>query len=93
MIEVTTQPVFDRLAALREALRAVQTPDAGRALYQCDRLEQAVRHWHAEAIRFAAYTINHIVDAQPEQFGSAVNGIRQRIHELRGALADAGHTF
>jgi hypothetical protein len=93
MTDVTTQPVIDRLAALRDALRAVRTPDAERALYQCDRLEQAVRHWHAEAIRFAAYTINHIVDTQGEQFGSARDGIRQRIHELRDALANAGHTF
>jgi hypothetical protein len=93
MTEVTTQPVFDRLAALRDALRAVETADAERALYQCDRLEQAVRHWHAEAIRFAAYTINHIVETRGEQFGGATDGIRQRIQELRGALADAGHTF
>jgi len=93
MSEGAPQPVLDRLAALREALRAVETPDAEHALYQCDRLEQAVRHWHAEAIRFAAYTINHIVDTKGEQFGGARGAIRQRIHELRGALADAGHTF
>jgi len=93
MTDVTTQPVFDRLAALREALRAVHTPDAERAIYQCDRLEQALRHWHAEAIRFAAFTINRIVEMQPEQLGGARDDIRQRIHELRGALADAGHTF
>jgi hypothetical protein len=93
MTVATTQPVFDRLAALREALRPIQTPDAERALYHCDRLEQAVRHWHAEAIRFAAYTINHIVEARPEQFEAAGDEIHRRLHELRAALAAAGHTF
>ncbi len=90
MSEATHQPVFDRIAALREALRTEPSPDAVRALYQCDRLEQAVRHWHAEAIRFAAYTINHLA-GRPESGMSDV--VRQRVADLRGALADAGHTF
>jgi len=30
MTEATHQPVFDRLADLREALRAAPSPDAGR---------------------------------------------------------------
>lgn len=90
MTEATHQPVFDRLADLREALRAAPSPDAERALYHCDRLEQALTHWHAEAIRFAAYTINHIITAPDSGTGEAV---RQRVGELRAALADAGHTF
>jgi hypothetical protein len=61
-----------------------------RALYQCDRLEQAVQHWHAEAIRFAAYTINHLAGRPESAMGDIV---RQRVADLRAALADAGHTY
>ncbi len=90
MTEATHQPIFDRLAGLREALREESTPNAERALYHCDRLEQALKFWHAEGIRFAAYTINHIVTA-PD--GGMSEPVRQRVAELRAALADAGHTF
>lgn len=90
MTEATHQPIFDRLADLRGALRAAPSPGAERALYHCDRLEQALTHWHAEAIRFAAYTINHIVTGPESGMGEAVS---RRVAELRAALADAGHTF
>jgi hypothetical protein len=90
MSDVRNQPVFDRLAALREALRTESSADGAAVLYQCDRLEQAVRHWHAEAIRFAAYTINHLASASETRMSDAV---RQRVADLRAALADAGHTF
>jgi len=91
--EVSHQAVLDALAALRDALRSSRTPDAERALYHCDRLEQAVKHWHAEAIRFAAYTINHIVSGQTAQFGAGGPAIHQRVQDLRAALAAEGHTF
>jgi hypothetical protein len=90
MSEVAHQPVFDRLAALREALRADPSPAAAPALYQCDRLEQALKHWHAEGIRFAAYTINHLA-ASPEN--AVTETVRQRVADLRAALAGAGHIF
>lgn len=93
MTEVSHQPVLDTLAALRDALRTSRTPDAERALYHCDRLDQAVQHWHAEAIRFAAYTINHIISSQSARFGDAGAAIQQRVQDLRAALAAAGHTF
>ena len=85
--------VFASLAALRDALRSSSSPEAARALYQCDRLEQALQHWHAEAIRFAAYTIHHIVSGHTAQFGDAGGAIQQRVQDLRARLADAGHTF
>lgn len=85
--------VLDTLASLRDALRTSRTADAERALYHCDRLEQAVQHWHAEAIRFAAYTINHIVSSQRAQFGEAGPAIQQRVQDLRASLAAAGHPF
>lgn len=90
MTEATHQPVFERLTELREALRADPAPAAERALYHCDRLEQALQHWHAEAIRFAAYTINHLVSGPENGMGEAAG---QRVAALRAALADAGHTF
>jgi hypothetical protein len=90
MTDDTHQAVFDRLAALREALRGDPSPDAAQALYQCDRLEQALQHWHAEAIRFAAYTIHHLATRPETGMGDTV---RQRVAELRTDLAGAGHTF
>ena len=90
MSDATPQPVFDRLNALRDALRADPSPDAERAIYQCDRLEQAVRHSHAEAIRFAAYTINHIASSAEAGMSETV---RQRVADLRAALTAAGHSF
>ena len=90
MSDLTHQPVFDRLAALQNALRADGSPNAAPMLYQCERLEQALRYSHAEAIRFAAYTINHLAVASGSGMGDAV---RQRVADLRAALADAGHTF
>ena len=93
MTEVSHQPIFDSLAALRDALRSSPAPDAERALYHCERLEQALRHWHAEAIRFAAYTINHIVTSREARLGDAADAIHQRVQDLRAALAAAGHTY
>jgi hypothetical protein len=93
MADVTHKAVFDSLAALRDALRVNPTPDAERALYHCDRLEQALQHWHAEAIRFAAYTINHIVSGHSAQFGGGGDAIHQRVQDLRASLAAEGHTF
>jgi hypothetical protein len=93
MADDSHQPVLTSLAALRDTLRAAHTNDAERALYHCERLEQAVQHWHAEAIRFAAYTINHIVQSPQAEFGAAGDAIRQRVADLRKALETAGHSF
>jgi hypothetical protein len=90
MTEALDQPVFDRLNDLRSALRAEGSPDAERALYQCDRLEQALKFWHAEAIRFAAFTIDHIVCGPESRMAEA---IRRHAASLRAALAEAGHRF
>jgi hypothetical protein len=90
MSDVAYQSVFDRLSALEDALRADASASAAPLLYQCDRLAQAVRHSHAEAIRFAAYTINHLASAPGSGIGDAV---RERVADLRAALATAGHTF
>ncbi len=87
------QAVLDALAALREALRVAQTADAERALSQCERLEQALHHWHAEAIRFAAFTINHIVRSPQADLGAAGDPVRHRVADLRQALDAAGHVF
>jgi hypothetical protein len=90
MTEALHQPVFDRLLDLRTALRAEASADAERALYQCDRLEQALKFWHAEAIRFAAFTIDHLVNGPNSRMGDEV---RRGTASLRAALAEAGHTF
>jgi hypothetical protein len=85
--------VIAALDALRDALKSVQSTDAERALYQCDRLEQALRHWHAEAIRFAAYTIHHVANSAASDLGGSRDLVRQRVDDLRGALNTAGHPF
>jgi hypothetical protein len=90
MTEASDQPVTDRLNDLRAALRADPSPDAERALYQCDRLEQALKFWHAEGIRFAAFTIDRLVCGPDSRMSEA---IRRHAAALREALAGAGHRF
>ena len=50
--------VLERLSAVRSALKnEPPNPSAARALEQCDRLELAITQFHAEGLRFAAFTL------------------------------------
>jgi hypothetical protein len=81
--------VLERLSALRAALqKEPQTPAIARALEQCDRLEVAIRQFHAEGLRFAAFTLLRMVFAHGTAFTVPVHVATQN---LKTALETAGY--
>ena len=81
--------VLERLSAVRSALIS-EPPSAlkDRALEQCDRLEVAITQFHAEGLRFAAYTLLRMVFGQGTVFGEPVQIATQN---LKSALETAGY--
>ena len=81
--------VLERLSAVRAALQnEPATPSKDRALEQCDRLELAITQFHAEGLRFAAFTLLRMVFAQGTVFTEAVHIATQN---LKSALETAGY--
>jgi hypothetical protein len=81
--------VLERLRAVREELkREPETPLMARALDQCDRLELAITQFHAEGLRFAAFTLFRMVFSQGTVFTERVHVATQN---LKRALDDAGY--
>ena len=80
------------LAAL-DALRATLKNDPEnaavlRALDQCDRLELAISQFHAEGLRFAAFTLLRMVQSSGTVFTESVHSSTR---DLRAALETAGY--
>ncbi len=83
--------LLSRVAAVREALDAAPSGDAvDRARYQTERLVAAIRSSHGEGIRFAAYTINHLLTTRSKEFPSSIAPV---FAELKHALESSGHHF
>jgi hypothetical protein len=81
--------VLERLRAVREELkREPETPLRARALDQCDRLELAITQFHAEGLRFAAFTLFRMVFSQGTVLTERVHVATQY---LKHALDDAGY--
>ena len=81
--------VLERLSAVRSALRKEpENPAAMRALEQCDRLELAITQFHAEGLRFAAFTLLRTVFSQGTVFTDPVHLATQN---LKSALETAGY--
>ena len=81
--------VLDKLSAVRSALKnEPQTPPVARALEQCDRLELAITQFHAEGLRFAAFTLFRMVFSQGTVFTEPVHIATQN---LKSALEAAGY--
>ncbi|MSO56793.1 MAG: hypothetical protein EXQ55_07710 [Acidobacteria bacterium] len=56
------QPLIAQLDTLRAALKQEpETPLVTQALHQCERLDLAINQYHAEGLRFAAFTLHHLV--------------------------------
>lgn len=81
--------VLERLSAVRSALQK-EPPNAAvtTALEQCDRLELAIHQFHAEGLRFAAFTLLRMVLAHGTVFTEPVHLATQN---LKGALETAGY--
>ena len=81
--------VLERLSAVRSALKnEPQTPSVTRALEQCDRLEMAISRFHAEGLRFAAFTLLRMVFGHGTGFTEPVHIATQN---LKSALEAAGY--
>jgi hypothetical protein len=81
--------VLERLSAVRSALKnEPPNPSRDRALDQCDRLEVAITQFHAEGLRFAAYTLLRMVFGHGTVFTEPVQIATQN---LKSALETAGY--
>jgi hypothetical protein len=81
--------VLERLSAVRAALKnEPESPSRARALEQCDRLELAITQFHAEGLRFAAFTLFRTVFAQGTFFTEPVHIATQ---DLKSGLEAAGY--
>ncbi len=81
--------VLERLSAVRSALKnEPQSAFVARALEQCDRLELAINQFHAEGLRFAAFTLFRMVFGQGTGFTEPV---RISTQNLKSALDSAGY--
>ena len=75
--------VLQALAGVRAALtNEPESPSVTRALEQCDRLELAIRQFHAEGLRFAAFTLLRMVQSSGTAF-------TERVHSATGSLKTA----
>jgi hypothetical protein len=81
--------VLEALGALRRALAAEpDSPLVTRTLEQCDRLELAIQQFHAEGLRFAAFTLLRLVTHNGT---SLTETVRSATHGLKTALESAGY--
>jgi hypothetical protein len=85
----TKTTVIERLDRVRSALRAEPAnPQLAHALEQCDRLQLAISQFHAEGLRFAAFTLLRMTQPPTTTFGSLVQRAAQ---DLKAALDAAGY--
>jgi hypothetical protein len=81
--------VLERLSAVRAALKKEpQNAAVAGALEQCDRLELAINQFHAEGLRFAAFTLLRMVFTRGTVFTQPVHIATQ---DLKNALETAGY--
>jgi hypothetical protein len=81
--------VLGALDALRTVLtNEPKSPAVARALDQCGRLELAISQFHAEGLRFAAFTLLRMVQSNGTSFTEAVHSAT---HQLKSALEAAGY--
>jgi len=81
--------VLGALEALRSALKKEpDSPAVARALDQCGRLELAISQFHAEGLRFAAFTLLRMVQSSGTAFSETVHSAT---HTVKKALETAGY--
>lgn len=81
--------VLERLSAVRTAItNEPPSPSRDRAREQCDRLELSITQFHAEGLRFAAFTLLRMVFAPGTGFTEPVHIATQN---LKSALETAGY--
>jgi hypothetical protein len=86
--EANKAAVLQKLEGVRAALRSEAAgAQVDHALAQCDRLELAVTQFHAEGLRFAAFTLLRMTLSPGTTLGEPVRGAAQT---LKAALDAAG---
>ena len=65
-----------------------ENTDLASALKQCDRLKLAITQFHAEGLRFAAYTLLRMTLSAPSPAAAPVQAAAQ---QLKAALDTAGY--
>ena len=81
--------VLAALTAVRSALKnEPDSPTATRALVQCERLELSITQFHAEGLRFAAFTLFRMVQSSGTAFTEPVHSATR---QLKTALDTAGY--
>jgi Flp pilus assembly protein CpaB len=86
--DANKEDVLAALATVRQALEnGPETAEVARALDQCGRLEVAIRQFHAEGIRFAAFTLLRMVLSHGTDFTEPV---QLATRALNDALEVAG---
>jgi len=81
--------LLERLDTLCRALeQEPSSPAIVQALHQCERLRQAVQQSHAEGLRFAAYTLNRLM----QQTGANLRETTQNAaRALKAGLNESGY--
>ena len=84
MTETTTaQSLASDVDALRGALALLPAGEwREKALYQCDRLRQAIASSHSEGTRFAAFTLGKMIRDRaglPAEVTGRMQGLRTRL--------------
>jgi hypothetical protein len=83
------QSLLAKLDTLRQALeQEPATPGVTQALHQCERLHQAILQWHAEGLRFAAFTLNRLMQQPGANVRESTLAAAQ---ELKRALDASGY--
>ena len=86
--DANKEAVLVALGRVRQTLQdEAKSAEVTRALDQCERLELAIRQFHAEGIRFAAFTLLRMVLGHGTDFTQPVH-IATR--DLKQALEVAG---
>lgn len=81
--------VLDALEVVRSALQnEPDSPTVARALIQCERLELSITQFHAEGLRFAAFTLLRMVQSTGTAFTEPVHSATR---QLKTALDTAGY--
>lgn len=82
------------LVALLDSVRAeleteTATPVVSQALHQCERLRQAILQFHAEGLRFAAFTLARLMQQPGANLRESTQAAGRLLQE---ALDAAGYT-
>ena len=87
--DANKEAVLAVLGRVRAAIKeGPDSPEAAAALAQCDRLELSISQFHAEGLRFAAFTLFRMVQSTGTVFTEAVHSATR---DLKAALDTAGY--